>query len=324
MWLLRLLKIAAVLTPIVPAPVGYLLCRLFGVLYYLGNKTVRASINHNLRHVVPHAGSWQRRILAARSCVTVVTNYYDLLRMRSVDRGSIQSSVEIAGLEHIERAQQRGRGVIILSAHVGNFSVVARLSTELGYTAALIAEKVEPPSLFSYKVRLRSAMGIEVIPPGASTVRRITRLLRSDGMLLVAGDRDVTGSGIPVRFFGTETPLPPGPIVLAMRTGAALVPAYTVRSASNRSRVVVGPELRLACTGDWEVDLRTNLQRMASAMEPMIAADPGQWAVLQRVWPPTSQYGRSDGLGSADPYADEIRPERDVQEHEPVEVSRAR
>lgn len=326
MWLLRLLKIAAVLTPVVPAGIGYQICRLVGGIYYLVNRTVRENIDHNLRHVDPHAGALRRHVLAIRSCVTVVTNYYDLLRMRSVDRASILSAVEISGLEHIEHAHQRGRGVIILSAHVGNFSAVARLAAELGYHAALIAEKIEPPALFTYKARLRSAMGIDVIPPGASTVRRISRLLRSNGMLLVAGDRDVTGSGMPVRFFGAETSLPPGPVVLAMRTGAALVPAYTVRTTTNRSRVIIAPELSLACGGDWDDDLRANLNRMAAAMEPMIAADPGQWAVLQRVWPPTSQYGRSDGLGSADPFASEVRAEREGEEVEPdvVEVSRAR
>jgi lauroyl/myristoyl acyltransferase len=297
MWLLRALRVAAILTPLVPARVGYLLCRVIGVVYYVMNFRVRRNIVENLAHVMPHATWFKREFLSARACITVVTNYYDLLRLRSVDREQILDLVDLEGLEQVETALARGKGLIILSAHVGNFSVVARLPAALGYRSAIIAEEVRPAALFNYMARLRAAMGIEVIPPGREAVRRIFRLLRANGILLVAGDRDVAGQGMPVEFFGDETTLPFGPVLLAMRSGAPIVPAYTLRLGHRRSVVVLQEPLDLIRTGDWDADLRVNVQRMAAALERMILQDPGQWAVLQRVWSPRSTFVRGEGLG---------------------------
>jgi lauroyl/myristoyl acyltransferase len=302
MWLLRTLRFAAILTPLLPARIGYALCWTAGVTFYLLNFRARRNVLENLSHVAPRHTFVRRQILAARVCVTVVTNYYDLLRLRSVDRDEILELVEVDGLTHLDEALAHGKGVIIYSAHLGNFSVMARLPAALGYRATLVAEEVTPRELFNYMARLRSAMGIEVIPPGTTAIARILRLLRSNGILLVAGDRDITGTGLPVLLFGERTTLPFGPAHIAMRTGAELIPAYTVRITGNRSRVVLQKPVRMEVTGDWDRDLQRNVQRLADALEMMIQTDAGQWAVLQRVWPPTSRYGRSEGIGSVDKY----------------------
>ncbi len=300
MWLLRILKIAAVLTPFIPSRIGYLVCRILGLAYWLVNRRTRRNVASNLLMVAPDSGLFRRNILSARVSITVVTNYYDLLRMRSVDRTTILDLVELTGLENVERALEQGKGAIILSAHVGNFSVMARLPSALGYDAAIVAERIQPAELFNYMARLRSAMGIRVIPPDSSMLRNVTSLLKRNGILLLAGDRDVSGLGHRVRFFGRETTLPAGPIMLAMRTGAPVLPAVTLRNREHRSTVWIGPPICLTQTGDRERDLECNMITAVQQLERMISIDPGQWAVLQRVWPPTSHFGRSEGIGSAD------------------------
>lgn len=300
MWLLRLLRIVAILVPFVPAWIGYRLCTLIGVLFFLVNVRAHRNVISNLRHVDPDMRWLQREITALRVCITVVTNYYDLLRLRSVDRETVMERVEIDGLEHVQSALELGRGVIIVSGHIGNFSVMARLPAVLGLRAALIAERVDPPALYQYMARLRSAMGIEVIAPGAASIRTVINLLNNNGILLLAADRDVTNHGHPVTFFNRETTLPVGPVALAMRTRATLIPAHTVRVSRDQSRVTIGQPLDMQNTGKWEDDIRANLESLTRRLEQMILADPGQWAVLQRVWPPTTSYGRSEGIGSAD------------------------
>lgn len=300
MWLLRSLRVVAIVTPFVPAQVGYLICRILGMLFYTLNFRARRNVLRNLATVVPEKSWLQHQRMAMAVCATVVTNYYDLIRLRSIDRDRVLDHVEIEGLEHVYDALDHGRGAIIVSAHLGNFSVMAKLPSALGLRAALVAEQVQPPELFHYMARLRSAMGIEVIPPGHAALRNIIDLLNDNGLLLLAGDRDVTHRGQSVRFFGSETTLPIGPVALAMKTGAALIPAYTLRVSSHHSRVVIEPTLELERTGNRDIDLSSNLQKLAERLEDMIAKDPAQWAVLQRVWPPTTTYGRSEGLGSAD------------------------
>jgi phosphatidylinositol dimannoside acyltransferase len=300
MWLLRLLKVAAILTPLVPARIGYAICQVIGAGFFLANRTARRNVVANLQHVIPDAGRFQLARTALQVCQTVVTNYYDLLRIRSIDRNRVREQVDIHGLEHLEHALSHKRGAIIVSGHIGNFSVMAKLPGALGLEAGLIAERVRPVELFNYMVRLRSAMGIEVIPPDAGSLRRIINLLNRNGILLLAADRDVTNQGWPVHLFGEETRLPTGPVVLAMRSGAALIPSATYRLPNGRSIVQLRQPIDLIETGDRDADTSANLNLVARELESMILADPGQWAVLQRIWAPRTSYGRSEGLGNVE------------------------
>ncbi len=284
MWLLWAMRAGALLTPIVPARAGYWICRVIGLLVYLLKVRTRAAVLDNLRHVAPKRGWLWRQRQALRVFITATTNYYDLLRLRSVDRERLSELIEVYGWPHLKAALARGKGVIVLSAHLGNFNVVAQYPAALGLQAAVIAEQVQPPALFRYFTRLRSAMGIRVLPPAAGSVLPILRLLRRNGLLLVAGDRDVTGNSRPVHFFDAPASLPVGPVVLALRTGATLLPAYTLRRSTRKSVVFIEAPLELVRTGDEERDLDENLRRVARALERMISADPGQWSVLQRVW----------------------------------------
>lgn len=284
MWLLWAMRAGALLTPIVPARAGYWICRTIGLLLYMLKLRTRRAVLDNLRHVAPQRSWLWRQRQAARVFITATMNYYDLVRLRSVDRDRLTELIEVHGWPHVEAALARGKGVIVLSAHLGNFSVVAQYPATLGLQAAVIAEQVQPSELFRYLARLRSAMGITVLPPGASSVLPILRLLRKNGILLVAGDRDVTGHSRRVHFFDAPAYLPVGPVVLALRTGATLLPAYTVRRSARKSAVFVEAPLELVRTGDEERDLDANMKLVARALERMIRVDPGQWSVLQRVW----------------------------------------
>lgn len=287
MWLLRVLRLGEFLTPYVPAPVGYAICWLIGLILCLANLPARRNVLRNLRHVLPHA-SWLRlRWETLRVFVTVVTNYYDLLRLGSVDRDRVPELFVAHGWQHLDAALARGKGVIILSAHVGNFNVVASYPAALGYRSGIIAERLYPAPLFDYVSRLRSALGVAVISPGAESLRPIVRLLRENGILLVAGDRNVAGEGPLLPFFGEPASLPIGPVIVAMRTGAALVPAYTIRRPGKASLVEIEPAIELVRTGNREADIAANAALMVAALERMISRDPGQWSVLQPVWPET-------------------------------------
>jgi KDO2-lipid IV(A) lauroyltransferase len=300
MWTLRALRVASILTPITPAPIGYLICRIAAVVFYVVNGWNRRQVIDNLQHVDPRLSWLGYRIAALKVFETVFANYYDLLRFRTVDRERFAELMEVRGRENLDPALQCGKGVIILTAHLGNYSVVGQYPATIGIRAAIIAERVQPPGLFNYMTRLRSAPGIDVFPPGREAIPPILRLLRGNGVLLVAGDRDISGQGVTVDFFGEPATLPAGPALLAMRTGAALIPAYTVRTSTRHSIGIIEPPLQLVRSHDREMDLHQNVQLVAHALERMIRTDPTQWAVLQRVWgtPPTRLQQRGEGLGS--------------------------
>ncbi|HVX29348.1 MAG TPA: lysophospholipid acyltransferase family protein [Nitrolancea sp.] len=300
MWTLRALRVASILTPVTPAAVGYLLCRIAAVIFFLVNGWNRRQVIDNLQHVDPNMGWLGYRIAAFKVFETVFANYYDLLRFRTVDHERFRDLIDVQGRENLDAAMRSGKGVIILTAHLGNYSVVGQYPATIGIRSAIIAERVQPPGLFNFMMRLRSASGIDVFPPGREAIPPIVRLLRGNGILLVAGDRDISGQGVTVDFFGEPATLPAGPALLAMRTGAALIPAYTIRTSTRHSIGIIEPPLQLVRSHNREADLRHNVQLVAHALERMIRADPTQWAVLQRVWgaPPTRLQQRGEGLGS--------------------------
>ncbi|MDW8059206.1 MAG: lysophospholipid acyltransferase family protein [Thermomicrobium sp.] len=299
MTLLWALRIGAILTLFVPAAIGYWLCRIIGVAVFLVHRRARRNVLDNLRHVCHRCGRLWRLRQACRVFITAVMNYYDLVRLRSVDRARLPELVEVRGWQNVEAALANGRGVIVISAHLGNFNVVAQYPAALGLEAAIVVERVRPPELFTYLCRLRSATGVRVLPSGPEAVPAILRLLRRNGILLVAGDRDVTGHSRLVRFFDAPAPLPIGPVTLALRTGATLLPAFTVRLSPRRSLVVLDPPLALVRTGDAERDILVNLENVARCLERMIRTDPGQWTVLQPVWAPAEKRAPlAEALGS--------------------------
>ena len=300
MWTLRALRIASVVTPLGPAWFGYLVCRVIAVFFFFIKVPTRRQVIDNLHHVTPGKRWLSYQIDAFKVFETVNANYYDLLRFRTVDRDQFAQLMEVRGHDNLDRALECGKGVIILAAHLGNYSVVGQYPATIGIRSAIIAERVQPPGLFNYMVRLRSAAGIEILPPGREAIPPILRLLRANGVLMVAGDRDVSGQGVEVDFFGQPASLPAGPAILAMRTGAALIPTYTIRTSTRHSVVYIEEPLKLRRSRDREADLRHNVQIIARTLERMIVTDPTQWAVLQRVWgaPPTTLQQRGEGLGS--------------------------
>lgn len=308
MGLLWALRIGALLTLFVPTRVGYWICRLVGFIVFCFHHRARRHVLRNLQHVCPSCSRLWLWRNAARIFMTAVMNYYDLIRLRSIDRHRLHELLEIRGWHHVEEALARGQGTIVVSAHLGNFNVVAQYPAELGFEAAIVVERVQPPALFSYLSRLRSAVGVRVLPAGPEAIPAVLRLLRRNGILLVAGDRNVTGHSRLVRFFDAPAPLPIGPIVLALRTGATLLPAFTIRLSPRRSLVVIDPPFDLIRTGVNEQDIQTNLEGIARKLERMIRTDPGQWAMLQPVWDePASRVPLAESFGNL-PTPDSVLP----------------
>jgi KDO2-lipid IV(A) lauroyltransferase len=279
-----LLKIASLLSRYLPSWLGYWLCSFFGSILFYTDLSVRRAVMDNMRHVLSGAPARVRRDIARRVVTNTFKNYYDMVRLPHLSREDVERMVELHGVEHLEQAYAQGRGVIIISGHLGNFNLVAQLAAIRGYPVATIAEDIKPAKLYNYVNSLRARFGLKFIKAGSSQVRTIYRFLRNKGVLMLAADRDVSDTGVPVQFFDAMADLPAGPVVLALRLKCPLVPGHTIRLPNNKSVVYLYPPIELERTGDYEQDIRINLRRVAQVLEQMILKAPDQWVVLQRVW----------------------------------------
>ncbi|MEA2573527.1 MAG: phosphatidylinositol dimannoside acyltransferase, partial [Chloroflexia bacterium] len=258
-----MLRIASALSRVFPARIGYWLASLVGGLVFYLTPSVRESVMDNLRHVLPRSTSHERRNLARKVIRNQLKNYYDVVRLPHMKPQDVRNMItSIEGLEHLDAAMKVGKGVLVTGGHIGNFSVVAQLARVLGYNAAIVAEDVKPEKLYQYINHLRGHFGVEMIRVGSAQVRTIFKFLRDGGMLMVAGDRDVSDNGLPVQFFDAVADLPSGPVVLSLRMKVPLLPCFTCRLPNNKNVLTIYPPMEWEITGDNDLDVEVNMRKL--------------------------------------------------------------
>ena len=171
--------------------------------------------------------------------------------------------------------------------------------TELGHDMVAVVEPVEPPELFDWFVRQREAFGLEIVPLGPDVSTQVLRALRDNRVVCLLCDRDLTGDGIGVEFFGERTTLPGGPATLALRTGAALLPVAVYFEAGRDHRARILPPIPTTAGRASPAILPRITQALADDFEMLIAAAPDQWHLLQPNWPSDQSRGSGQAARSA-------------------------
>ncbi|MEX0768139.1 MAG: phosphatidylinositol mannoside acyltransferase, partial [Microthrixaceae bacterium] len=212
--------------------------------------------------------------------------WLDALRLPSMTLDELDQTMTYEGLEHLILPALSGQGVIAAIPHFGSWECASRwlvLAHEIPVAAAV--EHLEPKELFEWFVAYRrDQLGLQVIPVGPTAAVELAGALTAGSVLCLLSDRDLTGDGIPVEFFGEQTTLPGGPALLALRSGAPLIPV-AIFVQGNHQHAVVLPPLDTQRRGRLRADVQRVTQDVAHALEVLICRDPTQWHVLQPNWP---------------------------------------
>jgi len=181
----------------------------------------------------------------------------------------------LEGAKIIRRALARGKGAILLTAHLGNWEFGGAMLRHHGLPLAVVAKAHNTAVSNRLINRLRRNKGIEVIEIDSSlfSTLQIMAHLRRNGIVAMTGDRNFSPRGQTVSFFGTEVIFPLGPVMLAIKSGAALIPTFVVRLADGRYRAILEEPVPL----DEKTDIRTNLEKTARIFEDYIRRYPDQW-----------------------------------------------
>jgi lauroyl/myristoyl acyltransferase len=253
------------------------LAEVVGTLAYLAAPGARRAVRSNLAVIAPGRSD---RALARRVFVEQTRNYVEIFSIPRIDPERLLASLRIEGWEHVARAYEQRKGVILASAHLGPVSFVGQMVLAHGYPVALPIEVAT--SEFQRSVnRARGGAGLQLIRTDSSL--GIFRVLREGKVLGILADRAVTGVGERVEFFGREALLPSAAVVLSMRTGAPLVPSFAGRSDGVLS-ASFEPPLEIPSTGDRQADVREGVQRFARVLERYVRRAPEQWTVFEDFW----------------------------------------
>jgi KDO2-lipid IV(A) lauroyltransferase len=186
---------------------------------------------------------------------------------------------EFKGEEILQTALAKGKGVILLSAHLGNWEFGSIFLRSRNYPLNLVALGHNAPSTSALVNRLRKNKVQKVIEVSKSSFSgiEILRCLRNNEIVAMIGDRDFLGNGMAIHFFGKKVNFPVGPVMLAMKSGATLIPAFVVRQRDGKYYGVLEQPLSLTLEGNRDEVIKKNLRKTARIFEEYIRAHPDQW-----------------------------------------------
>ena len=224
--------------------------------------------------------------IARRAVMNFGMTFAEFMHLRVASRAEVRAYSWIEGLEHIESGFAAGRGVILLTAHLGNWEVMgARAAQEFPLT--VVARPTDNVGVQGYIDRVRASGGLGVISKWDNG-RASLRVLRCNESLGILPDQHAGTEGVLLPMFGQPTQVWPAIARLAMLSGARVVPAFGVRRApflaDGRIVARVGPGWNVAKTGDKNARVVEGTRRTVSELERIIAAHPDQWLWLHRRW----------------------------------------
>ncbi len=221
---------------------------------------------------------------AVRSSARYWQAAFQLSRLRG-DR--IVAGTEVVGSEHVRRARDEGRGLVMVLPHSGNWDAAGVWFVDfLGGPFLTVAERLRPESLYRRFLAYRESLGMRVVPltggPRPST-EVLREWLAEGGVTCLLVDRNLGAGGVPVSFFGRTATMPGGGALLAAQTGAALIP--TVCQFTDRGwRLTFSPEVPVDGPGRLRDRVGGAMQAVADAFADGIAQRPEDWHVLGRIW----------------------------------------
>ena len=271
---------------LLPAPAVRVTGRTVGTgLSYVAGGKMRLLRRH-MRRVMGPVPSEDEITAAGREMFASYGRYWaEVFWFRPRRKSQVVKRAHATGLDRVFEAKQQGRGIIFAVPHMGNWEVAGSLGETLGLNVLSVAEDLPNPRITDWFVKTRAAYGIEIIVAGrGSTTTPLVRALKNAQVVALVADRDVTGRGIEVEFFGETTTMPAGPVSLALMTGAAIFPIGSYFDGSGYL-FPCQPELVIPEDDDRSERVRLGTQALARAYEDLIREKPTDWHLFSPNWP---------------------------------------
>ncbi|UCC95143.1 MAG: lysophospholipid acyltransferase family protein [Candidatus Omnitrophota bacterium] len=226
----------------------------------------------------------ERKKIASNFFIFMMQSFLEMLHFLRNPRKL--ENVRMEGREYLESALQKKKGIIILTAHLGNFPLMSLKLAKIGYVVNFVTRPMRDKKTGDYLHTLRTDAGVKTIfsYPRRECVNGIIKGLRSNELVVIQMDQNFGTGGVWVKFFGKLAATPVGPIVFALRTGAAVVPAYIYREAEGRHCIKIFPQEELIFSQDKDEAVLLNAIKFTRIIENWIRKTPSQWGWVHRRW----------------------------------------
>lgn len=251
--------------------------------WYLAKDTRTLTMQH-LRMAFPEKSEREITTLSRGNFRMLGKNAGDIIRSSRVkDLADLEKFLTTEGLEHYHRAHEKGKGVIFLTCHLGAFDLQITNMAMRGLNPNIIGTPLKDKRLNDLLWNYRNLHGAIPIERGKETFRMI-KVLKSGGSVALLIDQDTRVKTVFVDFFGMPAATPVGATVLALKTGAAVVPTYIYLGEDGLQHMHLLPEIPMTITGDEEADTKNNTQVLTNFIEGIIRQHPEQWVWMHKRW----------------------------------------
>jgi lauroyl/myristoyl acyltransferase len=241
-------------------------------------------LSKNLARVCPDLDAHELRDLTRKGMRSYMRYWCEAFRLPTMSPEYFSTQFQLRGVELLDQGMEAGKGVLMIPGHMANWDLAGAWGAQRYGRVTTVAERLKPEKLFDQFLQYRETLGMEVLPLGDSDViRSLVERLKSGGLVALLGDRDISGRGIGVDFFGEKAGFPAGPATLALLTGAPLYPV-TMHFEGPMSIGVVHDRVEIPESLPKSERVAHMTQQIARAFEIGIAKHPEDWHMLQRVW----------------------------------------
>lgn len=267
------------LLALLPLPWVQALGCCLGAVWYFLVPIRRRVVAQNLALALPEVHPLRRRAIARGTFRHVATTVLELLWFSRRTAEEVAALVEVCGLERYHGARREGRGVIAVTAHLGNWDLLGCSQAAAGVPLTVVTKSLASRRLDELWARSRLTSGLRLVPARDSIAEVLRALRRGEVVGLVVDQRCPRDEGgVEIPFFGHAAWTTLAPAVLAVRTGAAILPVMTFRRDDGSHMVLVGEEVEPQAT------TRATMVRINTVLERWIRNHADQWLWLHRRW----------------------------------------
>ncbi|HOU52013.1 MAG: lysophospholipid acyltransferase family protein [Smithella sp.] len=256
----------------------------FFYLFYLVGVKNRLITLHNLQRSFPEKSNEEILKIARRvyrHFAIVTAEFFDL---PYINRANIHKWVEVEGLENYQTAIAQGKGLLTIVAHFGNWELMTIAIPFFLKPIEIVYRPLDNKVIDNVVEYVRTVRGNSLIPKGGSG-KKIIELLKGNHLIGILSDQNVAKKeGVFVDFFGRSACTGAGLAVMAMRSGAPVLPIFMARKKSDQYKFIIKPAVQAVCTDNHEADLVANTQRFTKIIEDVIREYPDQYFWFHQRW----------------------------------------
>jgi lauroyl/myristoyl acyltransferase len=281
----RIYYILSKLLYFLPVKPLYSLATIGGELYYWLNRKHSRNADKTMQIVLGEEKANRKvREVARRSFRNYGKYMIDFLRQQHTKTGETETFCTVGGWKHIYESLNRGKGVVLVTPHFGNWDGAAVVVMQGDFSLHSVAKDFEPKELNDLVQGARRSKGLKIYSL-KDALRGLYTALKNNEIVVLLIDSPVEGEGVVVDFFGKPARFASGPATLAYRTGASLMFGYVPRQPGNvHTYGVWEPPIEYEMTGNREQDIFNITQAFARAMEKVVRRHPDQWYMFRKLW----------------------------------------